>query len=348
MKASVDFKTDMIKIRPVPRKRSQRVSETKSKILTRIREGYYRPGDRFLSNRAVARTFGISFQTAQRLITELSEEGWVQQRASSGTYIAGSKINLEGVQLLVSQRTLSLKGVFSRLFRYLTDQLNQENIAWSNDWIGKEPAIKNGCFPVFCDCPALASVAANRNYALLLDDTPPPGLEATYIDSIAADDFSGGACAAQLFLQKKPAAGRYVVLGGPLNEIKSVQRVAGFRSIIPQAKLVSAGSWFFEDGMKVAGQVIRPGLSGVFCCNDLLAKALIVHCRQKNLPFPPLIGFDNDPIAEELNLTTIEIPEHRMVDDAVAIIRRRLEGDTAPASRQIFSCRPIVRASVGF
>jgi len=336
----------MINIAFVPRKRSQRVEEAKGKILNRIRNGFHRPGDRFLSNRQVTKVLGVSFQTAQTLITELCAEGWLQQRASSGTYIAGTRKPLHGVQLLVSQRTNALNGVIARLFHYLTEQLEQEKIPWSTDWIGQEAVLKDGFFPIFCDCPALASITTERRYALLLDDAPPAGLETSYIDSIAADDFSGGACAAQLFLRRKSASGRYAILSGPVQEAKTIQRVNGFRSILPQARVISAGSWFYEDGLRVAAEVLKTPLHGLFCCNDLLAKAMIVHCQNHELNCPPMIGFDNDPIAEELNLTTIEIPEEKMVGEAMALIRNRLDGDSSQASRKILSCRPVVRQSL--
>jgi DNA-binding transcriptional regulator YhcF (GntR family) len=330
----------------VPRQRTQRVHDAKTKILNRIREGFYRPGDRFLSNRGVAKTFNISFQTAQRLVAELCEDGYLRQKASSGTFIAGARIELSGVQLLVSERTKSLQGVISRLFSYLREGLENEGVSWSTDFIGSEAVLKEGRFPVFCDCPAVASIAAKRNYALLLDDAPPAGLEASYIDSIAADDFSGGACAAQLMVQKYSPTGRYFILAGPTKEAKTLKRISGFRSILPQAKVISAESWFYEDGLRVAHLVVRSNVQGVFCCNDHLAHAVIRYSEERGFKCPPLVGFDNDPLAEELNLTTIEIPERKMVELAIEIIRKRLQGDSSSSIRQILSCRPIVRGSL--
>jgi DNA-binding transcriptional regulator YhcF (GntR family) len=330
----------------MPRCRSNRVGETKEKILYRIQNGFYRPGDRFLSNRQVAQNFGVSFQTAQRLITELCLEGWLQQRPSSGTYISGATKHLKGVQLLVSQRTSALNGVISRLFRYLTQSLDLAQVAWSLDSTTQGATLKDGFFPVFCDCPALAALKTERKYALLLDDAPPVGLEASYIDSIAADDYSGGACAAQLFTNKKPDASRFAILAGPSHEVKSIQRINGFRSILPQAKVVFAGSWFFEDGFRVASQALKTPLHGLFCCNDILAKGVIAYCKANAVKCPPMIGFDNDPIAEELNLTSIEIPEQKMVSEAMSIISKRLQGDSSPASRLILSCRPVIRGSL--
>ena len=55
------------------RPRSEKVQQLKRHLLSRIEEGYLRPGDRFLSNRALSTQFGISYQTAHRLIAELEQ-----------------------------------------------------------------------------------------------------------------------------------------------------------------------------------------------------------------------------------------------------------------------------------
>ena len=53
------------------RPRSQKVIEVKEKLIRRIEYGYYLPGSRFLSNRALGLRFNISYQTADTLVREL-------------------------------------------------------------------------------------------------------------------------------------------------------------------------------------------------------------------------------------------------------------------------------------
>jgi DNA-binding LacI/PurR family transcriptional regulator len=81
----------------------------------------------------------------------------------------------------------------------------------------------------------------------------------------------------------------------------------------------------------------------VFACNDRLAEALIVHCRRQRRPLPPLVGFDNAPVAEHLRLTTIGIPWHTMVTQAVALAVARLAGGTEPARLICLAHEPILR-----
>jgi len=67
-------------------------------------------------------------------------------------------------------------------------------------------------------------------------------------------------------------------------------------------------------------------------------------CEQHGKTPPPLAGFDNAPIAEALDLTTIAIPWDELVDGVVRVLKQRLAGDRAVSSQQIFNPRPIVRS----
>jgi DNA-binding LacI/PurR family transcriptional regulator len=82
----------------------------------------------------------------------------------------------------------------------------------------------------------------------------------------------------------------------------------------------------------------------VFCCNDQLADALIRWCRDHQLAQPPVVGFDDAPVAERLNLTTISIPWDELIDGVARVVKRRLGGDRSASSQQIFNPRPVIRS----
>ena len=62
----------------MPRPRSRKVEDVKRKLQTRLAEGVYRAGERFISARELAANFGVSYQTADRLINELCAEGHLE------------------------------------------------------------------------------------------------------------------------------------------------------------------------------------------------------------------------------------------------------------------------------
>jgi DNA-binding LacI/PurR family transcriptional regulator len=199
-------------------------------------------------------------------------------------------------------------------------------------------------FPVVWEVPEVVDAIARRGgQALLLNNRPAPGLAAVKIDSVSVDDRSGGATAAQVLLRVS-GGGRFAVLAGPAGDPRSDVRVAGFLSIA-KASVVHSPTWFADDAMKVAAKAIRLGSDGVFCCNDRLAEAVIATAREGSQTVPPLVGFDDAPIAARLNLTTIAIPWTELVEGAARIVRARLRGDASNASRQVFTVSPVIRGS---
>jgi DNA-binding LacI/PurR family transcriptional regulator len=84
-------------------------------------------------------------------------------------------------------------------------------------------------------------------------------------------------------------------------------------------------------------------------CNERASSCFILNWCQKNIAgtesraVPEIIGFDDAPVSEALNLTTIAIPWSEMIDATLDITRRRLRGDTSTAARRILAPRPVIR-----
>lgn len=329
------------------RQRSTKVAEVKAKLCLRVREGVHRPGDRFLSTRAVAGTFEISYQTAHRILQELCDEGLLERRFASGTYIAGGQREFYGVQFIFHPRARRPHSFGARLLEGLIKRLDRDRVAHKLSWALEKIKLDEDYFPVIWESPvAVEKSLRRRRPALLLNERPQPGLSATLLDSVSIDDFSGGVCAAQLLLRERKSidgGAHYAVLSGPAADARSSARRDGFLSLLPRASVIAAQSWFFEDGFKVAARVVRRGSRGIFCCNDRLAEAIAVYCRRLERPCPKLVGFDDAPVAEQLNLTTIAIPWDEMIAGAADLIKRRLDGDASTAHQLILTPQPVIR-----
>jgi DNA-binding transcriptional regulator YhcF (GntR family) len=330
----------------MPLERTEKIEQVKSRMLARLRNGFYQPGDRFLSNRAASELFGISYQTAHRLIAELCHEGLLERRPQSGTYVPGASRALIGAQLVFHRRAAQSGSFGSKLLAQLTRRLDADRIDWSLALIEPqaEPVtLAADRLPVIWESPATVAVcAAHERTAVLINERPRMGLESMFIDSIATDDFSGGACAAQLLRTRTAAKRGFAIIAGPQDDPRNQQRVNGFLSV-QSAAIVSANSWFFDAGFKVAEEAVRRATTGLFCCNDQLASAVIEWCQRKGARCPPLVGFDDAPVAERLNFTTIAIPWEELVEGVARILKRRLAGDRSASSQQIFNPRPVIR-----
>ncbi len=327
------------------RPRSAHVLEVKASLTARLRSALAPAGGRFLSARAVAQRFAISYQTAHRLLVELEDEGLLRREPASGTFHPGKRRALRGAQLIFHPRARRKGSFGDHLASRLTAALAARGIrcvrSWADD--GAATRFRADFHPVIWECrDTVAAAASARRFALLLNDAPPAGLGSGYVDAVTTDDFSGGACAAEL-LKERIGSDRLTVLGGPAADRRSMQRISGFRAHAPDAIVICAESWFVEGGRARAEAVLATEPRGIFACNDRLAEAVIDHCRKAGRPLPPLVGFDNAPVAERLHLTTIGIPWDAFVALAVESVVARVDGSEMPARTTTLSHQPVVR-----
>lgn len=328
------------------RPRSAHVVEVKAALTARLGGGFAHPGGRFLSTRSVAQRYGISYQTAHRLLGELQAEGLLRRQASSGSYIPGERIVLRGAQLIFHRRA-RIEGSFgAHLLDLLETELRARDVPVVRSWSDEpeSPRLRSDYYPVGWECPeAIQAAATARRFALCLNDRPPTGLGGGYVDAVSTDDFSGGACAAELLKTRTGHADGFSVLGGPSSDARSAQRIAGFLSHAAGSRVVSADNWYLEAGLEKAPTILNGNPAGIFACNDRLAEAIISYCHERRRPLPPLVGFDNAPVAERLRLTTIGIPWSAMVSQAVQLVTERLGGSTAPARFTSVAHEPVLR-----
>lgn len=324
----------------MPRPRSPLTHEAKRRLLQRLADGSLRPGDRFYSNRAVARMCGISYQTAHRLLDELVEEGQLKRAPSSGTYVAGVVTALEGVELWFHPRARRAESFGAHLLEVVRVPLELAGVTVRVKF-GEQVKPDPRFYPIVWECEgALDAIAGAERYGLLLHQQAPPGMVASYIDSISVDDYSGGVAAAE-WLALRGGLEDLCVLAGPRGDARSQRRVEGFLAVNPQAKVVWAEGWYFEHGLRAAPQV--GDADGVFCGNDRLAEALIAYGRQQGMRVPQLIGFDDAPVAGELGISTIAIPWQEMAGAVLRTAMRRLAGEPHPASCTVIAPRPVTR-----
>ena len=162
----------------MPQKRTRKTEAVKSRLLDRLRNGLYRPGDRFLSNRDVAEQFGISYQTAHRLIVELCAEGALERRPQSGTYVPGASKRFVGVQILFHRRASEDWSFGSKLLTLLKRTLDAERIDWCLDLAERYAPLKDDRLPIVWELPEVTAACARAEHqAVLINQRPASGFE---------------------------------------------------------------------------------------------------------------------------------------------------------------------------
>lgn len=325
----------------------------KQKLAARLNDGLHRPGHRFMSNRAIAEQFGVSYQTAHRLACELAAEGLLERRPFAGTFVAGRRRGFRGVHLIFNARA-GRRGSFGhRLATMLKAGFAAAGLPVRISWVGAGavPGMLPGAgvelsdmqYPILWEVPEMtAQVGRWGGYGLLLNDRVPRGLSSLRIDTITIDDFLGGVLAAEIIAGKVDGKARCVVFAGPRDDGRSQARVCGFRER-RAARVVHAPTWYLDDAAAAAARCLKQRPAAIFACNDRLAQAVMIQCEASGVQRPLLIGFDDAPIAESLHLSSIAIPWKAMVEAAVKIARQRVAGDVTPAADVILRPHPVIR-----
>lgn len=326
------------------RKPTTEIQAIRDTLRAMVGDGFHQPGQRFVSARYVSLRFGVSYQTAHLLLKELEHDGFLTRRIGSGTFISGEKVRYRRALILFAQRA-SREGSFGDfLFRQLVAALEQQRIDFAASLKeANDRDISERDFPVIWERSELVhSLARKQRRCLVLHDLPPPGIASLFVDAVSVDNFSGGMSAGQILARFSPK--QPVVITGPLTDVRSALRTKGFQHIFPGARLIELSSWFSESAQQnILPKVRRWKFDSLFCCSDRLAQATIGCYALLKRPTPPLISFDNTPLAEQLRVSAIGIPWERLCKEAANIVRLRLAGHEEAASCQILPPQPVLR-----
>jgi DNA-binding transcriptional regulator YhcF (GntR family) len=322
------------------------IDRIRASLRVMVSDEFRRAGQRFVSARYISQRFKVSYQTAHRLLTELQGDGLILRRAGSGSFIAGHQNTLRSALLIFAKRAKRSGSFGDLLLRQLVAKMEAMELPFEVTF-GAITAkqVRENVYPVLWESPRLMhDLSAGYRFSLVLHDKPPVGIGGLFTDSISVDDFSGGITAGQILSRYSPR--RPVVIGGPPADARSQSRIDGFRQIFPSAQLVEARTWFLSSAVRnIAAPLSSLRADALFCCSDRLAQATLICYQKFKIPAPTVIGFDNAPVAETLNLSTIGIPWEEVARAAAAVLKKRLEGQTDHASAIVLPPIPVIRNS---
>ncbi|MEO0475312.1 MAG: substrate-binding domain-containing protein [Planctomycetota bacterium] len=315
--------------------RSKRVQSVLEDLEERLANRLHRPGDRFATARQIAEQYGISYQTAHRVLANLADQGLIERRPRSGSYIAGKTPRLTHVQLVMHDRAANPQGFGGKLQQYLTEALNQAAIPCT----ARHDAgtIDPKSLPVIWENPrAIERCVADQRPGIAINERPKPSWGSSLLDSIGTDDFAGGALAADTLMRASDFPRRFGILAGPANDRRSDERIAGFRSRVDAEFIHHADNWHRDAGRRAAQAFSETDLTGIFAANDRLAQGITLAFRDRKQVLPAIVGYDDAPIAGQLGLTTIALPWQEIADAVVQRAQLRLQGGLGPACTFLF------------
>jgi LacI family transcriptional regulator len=181
-------------------------------------------------------------------------------------------------------------------------------------------------------------------------------------DLVCEDDLSGGlACTSHLYDSGRENVA--FVLGSPISSHND--RLAGFflahhlamqRSLVhPSAHIPHVLHYPEDPSSKRAYRhlcdlILEKGIDGVVCYHDRIAIGLAIELMTRGRRVPDdvaLTGFDDQTIGQEftLGITSYAYPSLAITEEAIAVMRRRINQPTAPPIKVVVPSRLIIRES---
>lgn len=147
-------------------------------------------------------------------------------------------------------------------------------------------------------------------------------------------------------------------LSGPVPEVMSVARVAGWRKALaeagcpPDQRLEVRGDYSLASGEAAVDELYRRDVafSAIFASNDEMAVGAINRLRARGASVPrdvSVVGFDDTIFAVACNppLTTVRQPQREIGVEVMRMMIERLEGRLAPDATLVVPTELVVRSS---
>jgi DNA-binding LacI/PurR family transcriptional regulator len=358
-----------------------------SQLATEILAGKYGRSGRLPSEVQLVKRFGVARPTIGQALRGLQEQGLIERRAGSGTYVANGTARLPGTRSTLPQigmivPHLRQTEIFVPILGELASLVRGIDFDFWSGLVASptseakmtveeaealcERFIERGVRGVFF-VPFEHQADredANRRIAERLRQAGIPVVlidrdlgsfpgRSTY-DLVGADNFAGGYLLAEHLI--KLGLRRFAYVMRPLTAATVDARIAGVR-IALQAHGIDTSRAFVQTGDPTDLKFVRTlsrshQLDAVFCASDHIAAQLLQTLNRLGIRVPQdlrLVGFDNVPFASLLTipLTTMEQSCRDIAITAFNALRDRIDTPALPPRTLLVTPRLVVRESCG-
>lgn len=328
-------------------------------INEQISQGELRIGDKLMSENELRKKFAVSRQTVRQAASILENEGILERRRGSGTYIAAIQPTRQRQTMQVGVITTYLDdyifpGIIKGIEQVLTQYGYNMQIAITYNKAENEMRILEKILsqdvdgliiePTKSGLPNLNS----RLYEKLQSRRIPVVFINGYYQNnlypyIAMDDMACGRSAADYLLQK----GHTKIAGlFKLDDIQGHLRYAGASETLQHQDILLSEDnivWYTTEDLKdelngsFAERVLEriKGCTAVICYNDQIAARIIKILAVNNIQVPDdisLISFDNSDLGVSVPLTTFVHPKEELGKTAAKNILRLIKKENFDAN----------------
>ncbi|MBN1482459.1 GntR family transcriptional regulator [candidate division KSB1 bacterium] len=353
--------------------------QIKDDIFKDIESGKFMAGERLPAERLLAEKYGVTRMTIRQAIKLLVDQGFLQARQGSGTYIAErspsanqSENKIIGVLLPDIQR-----GIMIDLIRGIEDEAHSRGYNTilcntDNRWDKAEGYagqliannVKGVIFVPIQDIENgarkeeknrdLIDKFMNRGTPIVLVDHE---CKIKSTDIVVSDNFAGGYELTRYLIDM---GHRRIAIVYDFEETSISDRIAGYQKALRDyniefdprliQKIKEYG--FTESFSELIKTIIHNiKATALFAMNDLLAADVYYHADKLKLHIPrdiSVVGYDDLPFAERLRtpLTTIHQPLYQMGRESFYLLFERLQKPQGQFKKVILPNRLVTRKSV--
>jgi GntR family transcriptional regulator of arabinose operon len=348
-------------------------------LLAEIESGRLRDGDRLPSEAELVKDFAASRPTVARALRDLQNQGLVERKVGSGTYVRRTKKALESRRFGLLIPGLGSTEIFEPICGQMARLAQRQNhtLLWG-DFGDKrseaDPAlIQQACQSYIRQTAAgvffaplelkqgkdqinqsvVAALEAAGIPIVLLDRDIVDFPQRSGFDLVGIDNHRAGFLIADHLIQL--GCEQIDFLARPDSAPTVMLRIAGYREALLSAGITPKSRWIHigePSDEKFVQRIIEEGATAIICANDLTAANLMKTLDAMGCPVPQKVrvaGFDDVKYAELLrpSLTTIHQPCVDIGTIAMQAMLERIENPTFPARDILAQPTLIVRQSCG-
>ena len=322
-----------------------------------IAEGIFRDGETLMTEEELRLRFDVSRQTVRQAIALLEDDGLVDRRRGSGTYVRHGPRKRQGIVHVGVVTTFITDYIFPSIAQGMEAVLNENGAVMSLSATYNNIRTERNILERMLDGQVDGLIAegsrtakpspnqdlylrfAERNIPVLFMNGYYPGLE--MFPHVVMDDYGGGKIAAKTTLERgyRRPAGLFKT-----DDLQGRERLAGFLDemnrqgmSVPETRLLPFSTEERNDlydsaaGRKFMEMLLRKEADCLICYNDIFAAQWMAQLQEKGLRIPEdlgVIGFDNASFSGMLRppLTTLGHPKDAFGATAARKILRMIDG----------------------
>ena len=323
-----------------------------------IADGVFRDGQTLMTEEELRFRFDVSRQTIRQAIALLEEDGLVDRRRGSGTYVRHGPRRRQGTIHVGVVTTYITDYIFPSIVSGIESVLNENGVVMNLSATYNDSRTERNILERMMDGQVDGLIVegartakqpenedlfrrlAQRNIPVLFMNTYYP--ELVNVPHVVMDDYGGGRIAAREVLSRgyRKPGGMFKV-----DDIQGKERLRGFLDemqsegvIIPDEHLLLFGtnermSWQINpEGTKFIERLKNHEMDCMTCYNDVFAVSLMNRLTQEGMKLPEemgFIGFDNTAYAEMATpkLTTLGHPKEAFGSLAAEKLLRMIDGE---------------------